>query len=561
MKLSESELQAEMVKCKEDTGYFRFHWLPVVDRDTMKRVRFRLKPAQMKVLGALGRSRTVFALKPRRLGVSRAILSRLYSKCRWNSDVAAVTVMHNDGDAAALFEQCRSWERGLPEFMKQGPFKLIKDTDSVLRWKHGGEYHVVSERSLPAGGPTWWLRHYSEFAKYREPQRIIRLIEGGSAIDGKAIFETTSEGAGAYAHEMWETDNGWDKLFFPWTIDEGYAKRESELTAGDGSVETLLTTDIREYGREWNLTPEQLLWAALKLRSYGHNERNAQNAWISFHREYPMSPQLAFATALGRVFRMHYSGASPVRGRRRYADGPEPGHVYSLGLDAAGGGEDGDFSAWCVLDVTFEGKPRIVSCFYDRLPVHEFAPFVLEELKFWGLCIMVGERDEWTRGVMERVLEQNWTTAYQEVFIDKITGKVAQRLGITQGKPANAEATRWLQEYLNGCMLEPIDPALQWEINSFMWQPDGQARATRPYHDDLLRATANALRGSTQIDVVRQQEVRRRPLTLEDRLKERLRPDWNPEQPVVYEQDDFADLDDGVGGGLMDLQAMMGRSR
>ena len=189
-----------------------------------------------------------------------------------------------------------------------------------------------------------------------------------------------------------------------------------------------------------------------------------------------------------------------------------------------------------------------MSGFYDKLPTTQFARVVWDELNHWKQCIMVGERDEWTRNVMEPILERGWPHCYREVYFDKVEGKLAERLGITQGKPANARATRVLQEYLDGGLLEPTDEALQWEINSYMWQDDGQARANKPYKDDMLRAVANALHGISQIEAVKVMEVRKRPLTMDAKLLELVRPDYDPDNPVHYDdEDDFADM--GTPGG------------
>lgn len=538
-------IKYELERCQSDTGYFRLGYLPVVDRDSGRKVAFRLKEAQKIVLEQVTRYRETVVIKPRRTGITRAIFSRIYGKCRWTPNLPAISVFHNDEDAVKAFEQIRDWERGLPEWMRQGPFALQSDREQMLRWKHGGVIAVVTAGSKPAGSFTWWYRHYSEFAKYKDPETVVRVIEGGVAPEGRAIYETTSEGAGAGAHLMWKNDNGMGKVFFPWFIDVGYQCREDKVPYPH-TIESLLTADVCEYGKEFNLSVPRLLWVALQLRKFHYNpaEGDASAAWLSFHREFPATPELAFRSARGRVFKPHFPWAKEQRGYRRYRE-RQPYRVYSMGLDAAGGGEDGDFSAFTVLDVTVPEKPVVVATFYDKLSVPEFVPWVLRELDYWQDVMFVCERDGWARAVQDAVLESGHKYVWVEIFTDKLTKQRAERFGRTAGDLANKELVVLLQEFINPMTIDLSDDIrIQYEINDFVWNDRGKAEAQAPNHDDIVRSLGLALLGREQIQLTMDHVRTRRPVTLQEKVVAQMRS--TNEEPLVYDDDPWGG---GVGDG------------
>ena len=350
--------------------------------------------------------------------------------------------------------------------------------------------------------------------------------------------------------------NGAGKVFFPWFIDVGYQVREDRIPFPH-TLESLLTPDVVAYGREFNLSVPRLLWVGLQLRKFQYNpaEGEASSAWLSFHREFPATAELAFRSARGRVFVPHFPWAKEQRGYRRYHE-KAPYRVYSMGSDAAGGGEDGDFCGFTVLDVTDPEKPFVVSTFYDKLSVPDYIPWVLRELEYWGDVMFVTERDGWSRGVQDAVLEHGHKFVWVETYLDKLTKKTAERFGRTAGDLANKELVILLQEFINSTPMKldlSDDIRLQYEINDFVWNDHGKAEAQKPNHDDLLRSLALALKGRDQVQLAMDHVRTRRPVTLQEKVAAKMRA--TTEQPIVYDdEDDWLDGsdDDGVLRSVMD---------
>jgi len=433
--------------------------------------------------------------------------------------------------------------------MKQGPFKLKSDRKDEIVFEHGGVYRVVSADSKPAGGPTWWYRHYSEFAKYADPEGIIRIIENGSAAHGRAIYETTAEGVG-HAFTTWRGENGWGKVFLPWTLDGQYAlTAEKAIAEGVKNPADLIWPEVANYAMKYGLTEDQARWVGARLRSNNYSEGNSAAVWRGFHQEMPITADLAFTTAKGRVFTAHYPMAKPKRGYEEY-EAPLPYGLYVLGSDAAGGGEDGDYQAFEVQEVSDPEKPRIVASFYDKIENSVFASKVHEALKRYT-ALFIGERDAWGRDVISRLVELGWSLFWVEVFKDSTTGKPSERLGRTPGPSANAELVALSQEFLNGGKLDPsVNQRLCHEMNDFLWAEGTKAEAGAGNHDDMVRADGLCLVGRQQIQRVEEVQLRKRPITLQERVAFQSQTGHTAGVGDHFETDWYEELFGGAGGGM-----------
>lgn len=552
--MTEDDIRKEMERCKSDYNYFRLTYLPVLDRENpLKKVKFKLREAQKRVLRSFAQNGATVVLKYRRAGVSRAILSRLFHRVHFNAGLAALTVVHTDDDARELFKQIREWHIGLPEWMRQGPFALKEDRSDSIYYNHGGMYRVCSAKAAPAGGATWWYRHYSEVSKYEDAARIVRIVEGGSATNGRTVFESTSEGLGEF-FEMWKNENGMEKVFLPWTLDEEYSMTEAQAQRLGYDPEALRMPDVRKYGKEHGLTAAQERWVGYKLITVAkYNPNDPDKAWREFNREFPITAELAFLTARGRVFNLHFPQAKPRRGYIQYMD-VNPYGLYALGSDAAGGNEDGDFCAFYVIDWTNKLFPRTAATFYEKWDTPKYAERVWQELQKWN-ALYIGERDPWGQDVQNRLLEAGAVNFWREVYKDKTTGEVAERLGRVASSNSVSELTSLLIEFLNGQKMKPVDERLQYEMNDFQWITPKKAEAVRPNHDDMLRACALAIKGEEQLHLIEESSRVRRPVGLQERFAHAQR--YGNDDSRVYEPDE---LDDLLGGGT-GMKSMMDMCR
>ena len=521
--MTNEQFLAEFEKCKRDFPYFCKKYLRITHRDIIgKQTPFYFKPAQERVAMTWARCGVTFVLKPRRLGITRVILARLFHKVHFNAGVVAVTVAHEHEAALEIFKQIREWYDGLPKMFKLGPYSLKANKADELYYEHLGSYRVASADSLKlVGGQTITYRHYTEFAKFPNPEMTIAYVEGGSSAAGRAIYETTADGLG-FAYEAWKGANGWEKLFLPWTVDPGYSISEEWLLERGRRPNDVLYDEVREYASKYGLTYGQALWMGNKLMDMGFNPIDPERTLRLFHQEHPITADIAFQTARGRVFHAHYGDVVFKRGLLTRED-PREYVPYVMGVDTASGStaDNADFSAFAVLDMTDPESPRDVCTFYDKVDTPAFAQYVVDTAVKYGALLAI-ERNSYGQDIIQRVQEAEYGFLYREVRHDRATNKLTERIGFqTFGGPRSETGSRvviinLLREYLNGLKLRPWDKRLQFEINDFQWNDDGRAEAMSPNHDDMLFAVGMALAARDHVAHVQSQKLAKRPRTWQE---------------------------------------------
>jgi hypothetical protein len=550
--------QREMAKCADSFVYFAGNYLRVVDRDSTRLVPLNLKAAQKRILEARSRHGVTYVLKPRRTGGSVAVMSRQFHRVLFTANHQAITVAHDDEATLEMFKVVRSFYDGLPPKFKQA-FPLKSDRSDQLYFKHGGAYRVGSIKSRGlVGGATINDRHYAEFAKYggsvKNPEDAIAYIEGGSTAGGRVVYDTTAEGLG-YAHDAWKAPNGWHKLFLPWTIDAGYRVKtrvvggKKELVIGVAPIprtrDELLFPEVVTYAQHYGLDDEQAQWVGFMLLKGGISELDPSRVWREFHRDYPITADVAWTVARGRVFRERYDNVWPRRGPRRFLP-PEKYRAYVMGVDTASGREDGDFSAIVILDVTDPSRPRMAWTFYDKIDVPEFSKVVCDAAREYGAFI-VPERNNNGLDVINRLKEYGYGHIYREQDKAKIGAENVERLGFYTGANTRPILVNLLQDFLNGGKLDPMDERLKYEINDFQWTEKDRAEAVAPNHDDLLFALALALVGRKGVTAAVQEKLGKRPITLQERIEWRRQTGKQPGSTTFDDDLDDEDFDASMG--------------
>lgn len=521
-------LVEELLRCKEDFRYFAQTYLKVIDRDSGASVPFRLRSSQMLLVDAVENNGATYVLKARRMGFSRAILGYFFWKSLFNAGVACATVAHSQESAIELFQDVRGWYEALPWWFKQGDMALRRDQENKLVFKHGGSYRVGTAEQM-RGGATLHYRHYSEFAFYANPMDVVGAIEGGAKMGGRAVYETTANGLG-YGWEMWKARNGWKKLFVPWVLDPQYRLKHLPRDV----PRSAFTEELREYIDKWKLEEDQANFAAVKLHELHYN-------WRKFHENFPIVADVAFVSSKGRVFpNIAFESASVTQGYKEYR-APERYHAYTIGVDTAGGYEDGDFSAAYVLDVTIPDKPQTCATFYGRTAVPEFASEVKRIADRYG-ALITAERNNNGLDLLNRLSEMGAGRMYREMRMATVGNPVESRLGFTTSKKNRDVLVNLLIEYIGQKKVDLIDNRLQVEINDFMWSEDGlRAEALKPGHDDMLFALAMALVGRDQVTPEMRVDLKERPLTLEDKARFRRATGKNPADEVFED-----DIEEGM---------------
>jgi len=530
--LTTRDLIVEIQRCKENFGYFARTYLTILDRNRRYGT-LRMNPAQKRLLGAIEEHGRVYNLKARKLGMSTLTMAYFFWKVHFNAGMKAGTLAHEDLPAEELLGKVRLMYDNLPSFLKTGDFALIKRRGKHLEWAHGGAYRVASQKSEVFRSADLSLIHFSEFAMYRNPEDTLAATINAALGEVKVVYETTARGMG-HAYNCWYEDNGWCKLFFPWTDEASYKLRRPP---------PVVQQDALDLQKAHGLSNERMWWFAQKLSDNNNN-------WKKTIQEHPLTATMAFTASEGRVFQVSFPDARVREGIERYK-GPESYHIYTMGVDIAGGNPDGDYSAWCVLDVTDKQNPEIVSTFYGKPDPVDWSKEVEDEARLYDALLVI-ETNYRGLDMIDRIEKNGYPNFWTEVKYGKKGSKAGQKIGFNTTAASRPVLIGNMRQFLGGRnpIMKVIDERLQVEINDFSYDdknPDKEIHLPG-CHDDMLFAFAMAIEGREQVFKLDQRRFRKRPVTLQEKFSFRKLSGKDYDPKDSFEDDEIDDLFPSIGG-------------
>ena len=174
---------------------------------------------------------------------------------------------------------------------------------------------------------------------------------------------------------------------------------------------------------------------------------------------------------------------------------PNPNHIYVAGVDSSEGvGQDA--SVINIFDITDLQDIRQVACYHNNnIQLYEFTSKCYEILSYWGLPLLMIERNNTGTGVIDNLINQY----HYENIIDYGSGatprKYIQR-GIVSHNVIKTRAINNMRYLLTDAQVVTInDPILLEEFRNFVRFPNGTwaARKGSGYHDDRVMSMAWAL--------------------------------------------------------------------
>lgn len=484
----------EISRCKQSFEYFTSnHW--VIDHRDGGKGLLDVSPEQRTVNKVAFSSRRAFIIKARKLGISTDVAALGVWLAKFHGKKVAL-VVHEPGALAEVYAtKIRQPLAAIGQFDLLD-YRCTQNNLDEIRFANGGSIRIGTPNKEPWRGGDIHLCHFSEFSSYDNPKRVMDSALDAMFSGGIAIIETTAKGLG-FTHQLWnDADTPWTKLFFSWMLHPLYrvSCTPEQLRA---KLDALTSADNRRkferYAEEHSLDTEQRAWALDKL---GEKKWD----WTSFHREFPATPNLAFSSASGRVFFPEFGVGKPSEGWL-YAPGqneerPRNGHKYVLGIDAASGDRDGDFTAMCLTRGTTD-KPVLVATGYFHKDTNEAAEEADNVARRYGAMI-VGERNGYGLALLQKLVERGFPSIWREMKMDVFGHVISEKLGYSTNVNTRPRLIAAMQRTINADppAFDIWCPRLQREINDFRYNEDtGKAEAAPGSHDDMLFAWALAVIG------------------------------------------------------------------
>lgn len=416
-------------------------------------------------------------LKARQMGISTWIAGRFFLKTIMQPGTLTVQVAHSREAAQQIFRIVHRFYEHLPAGLREGVLQASRINAGQIYFPSiDSEYRVESAADCNAGrGMTIQNLHCSEVARWSgDAEETLASLRAALVPAGELVLESTPNGAYGCFYKEWNraAAMGVTQHFFPWWLEPAYV--------GKGVCQS-----------DWTLEEQKLAWDhALTEEQIGFRRMLQENFRQLAAQEYAEDPESCFQSSGSCVFDLQEIEARvkqlspPVEKRRNdqlwlwYP--PQPGMDYIVGVDPAGGGTDGDYSAAQVIE-----RRSGLQCAELRghLNPRELAKNVAALGKEYNQALLAIERNNHGSAVLAyltetehypRIYEQRGQAGWLTTAISRPT--MIERLG--DGLSRSPEMFS--------------SPRLLAECRAFIRHGDGRMSAAAGAHDDCVLAMAIA---------------------------------------------------------------------
>ncbi len=492
----------EIAACKGDFLFFCERYLRVINRDG-ELVPLRPKPAQLKLIEELEKSPWQIVLKARQLGSSTIIAAYYFWKSLLTPNERTLVLAHTRNAVKNIYRIYKTFYENLPAFLQ---FDTKSASANEIVFFHGGTIRIDTASSQNVRGSTYTNIHCSEAAFWKDISTAVAAAFQTATGNSHIVLETTANGVNEF-FQMWnDQTNGFTKTFLSWLDEPDYIRKEKEFKP---------SKDLLTYAEKHSLSPERLNWAceALSVRCAGN--------WHTFLQEYAVDPVTCFISSGTRFFNRAFPTSNFEPGYMVYQK-KNKYCAYTIGADIASGSPTGDYSSFCVLDVTNKKDVKIVATYLERITPGQFSERLYKEFLKWDATVVV-ENNSYGLSVIENLRTYGCSKLYTKIKHDQVSKIYTETFGFNTSASTRPILLSRMQEYVNKAWLKITDERLKYQMNTFVYNSVGRPDHTPGAHDDMIFATALALMGIEQANYQVQTILREKPRGTKERIELELR--------------------------------------
>jgi hypothetical protein len=418
-------------------------------------------------------------LKARQVGITTYIAARFFIQTITRPGTLTVQVAHSDESAQAIFNIVhRFWEKLPNARVHRGALvKSRSNLRQIVFPKLDSEYRVETADDNAGRGMTIHNLHCSEVSRWpRGGEETLASLRAAVVPDGEIVLESTANGAAGIFYDEWQkaAETGYTQHFFPWWYERSYQEE-----VADGKV-LLLTEEEKNLVAHQGLSEEQIAWRRTRWQVMRGMAK----------QEYAEDPLSCFLASGECVFDMEAIAKAAAHGGEA-AESQDNGRLqqwlppleksqYIVGVDAAGGGSDGDYACAQVID-----RKSGLQCaeLHGHFPPYELARRVAKLGHLYGNALVAVERNNHGYGVLAHLEHLQYENLFEQ------GGQVGWLTSVVT-RPA-------MIENLAAALIEQPEmfrsPRLLGELKTFVRHADGHGAAAEGAHDDCVMAMAIAL--------------------------------------------------------------------
>ncbi len=427
-------------------------------------------------------SKRNIVLKARQLGVTTYVASRFFLSCITREGTLSVQVAHDQRSAEEIFRIVHRLLDNLPEPLRKSALVTSRaNVRQIVFPVFDSEYRVETAADPNAGrGLTIHNLHCSEVARWpRDVAETLASLRAAVPPDGEIYLESTPNGAGGVFYNEWQSapQTGYTRHFYPWWWEPSYRRKATILKFSD---------EERELMQKHGLDGEQIAFrrevrANFRNRAPEEYAEDAESCFLAsgecvfdveiieqrLRQPAPIMEEADHGKLL--TFFPPIPGGKGYRGKR-----------YILGVDAAGGGTEGDYSCVQVIE---QASGMQCAELHGHFPPAALAARVALLARKYNDGLVAVERNNHGHAVLAQLmLGQGYTNVYQMGGQPGWLTNVATRPRMLENLAAMLSAAPFLF----------LSPRLLEECRTFIRHPDGSCAAAEGAHDDTVMAMAIA---------------------------------------------------------------------
>ncbi len=519
-------------RLNEDFEFWAFRCARIKEKNSGRRIPFKLNRAQRKVLAELERQRRaglplrLIVLKSRQWGCSTLILHYfMWLMIRRNENWHSLLCCHQKSASAVLSGQVSDIVRHCPPDMDAPKIVSYEGLRSVRELLPSGSRLTICTALNPDGarGADYMMALLSEVAYWpdggeRDASELVRAVCSSipRVAESAIIMESTANGPGNFFHREWQRalagESDKTAVFATWHEVE-YNAEPLRMTR-EKTWQMLTDYERKLWEPPLNLSLEQIYWY--------HNQVRAQGSHLAVKREYPVSPDEAFSEAGQMVFDPEWldrlrAGVCDPAGRyevdvagRRLVESPS-GHLevwshpcrpeeiaarpgYIVAVDVGGNWEGADWSVVAVFDVRRPGCMELVAQWRGHVEIDRLCDIATTLGGIYHRALVVFESNTLeTRGehALEKLGRSRYPNLYRRQSFDSVTNQMSSRIGFHTNASSKASAIFELSYAMrDGLLIERSAAALS-EMSTYLRRGE-KTEAAPGCHDDMVMTRAIA---------------------------------------------------------------------
>lgn len=519
-------------RLNEDFEYWAFRCARIKEKNSGRRIPFRLNRAQRKVLAELERQRRaglplrIIVLKSRQWGCSTLILHYfMWLMIRRNENWHSLICCHQKSASSVLSGQVSDIVRNCPPDVEAPKIVSYEGLRSVRELLPSGSRLTLCTALNPdaARGADYMMAHLSEVAYWpdggeRDASELVRAVCSSipRVPESAIVMESTANGPGNLFHREWRraVEGRSDKtaVFATWHEVE-YNAEPLRLTH-EKTWRLLTDYERRLWDPPLNLSLEQIYWY--------HNQVRAQGSHQAVKREYPVSPDEAFSEAGLMVFdpewleRLRPGVCDPAErcevdviarklvptpsGRLEIWAPPcssaevnvKP--AYIIAVDVGGNWQGADWSVIAVFDVRRPGCMELAAQWRGHVEIDRLCDIATTLGTIYHRALVVFESNTLeTRGehALEKLGRSRYPNLYRRQAFDSVTQRLSSRIGFHTNASTKASAIFELTYAVRDGLLRERSAAALAEMNTYIRHGE-KTEAAPGCHDDMVMTRAIA---------------------------------------------------------------------